>query len=71
MKTFKSHLGTKYFVDDKIGNVYILKRNGAYCLSKHMTMISHDDMLCLNDKPWFGTLKEIKEIINNNYSIGY
>jgi len=61
--------GFKYFKDDNMGNVYILKRNQGYCLSRFQSLASLDDMLELNGEFWFNTLKEIKAIINSNYNL--
>ena len=51
------------------GNVYILKRKGAYCLSKFQNLASLDDMLFLNNQCWFSSIKEIENIFEKEYVI--
>jgi len=51
------------------GNIYILKRNGAYCLAKFQSLASLDDMLFVNNQCWFSSIKEIELIFDKEYNI--
>ena len=66
----KNTQGFKYFNDSKLGNIYILKRKNGYCLSKHQSLASLDDILELNGEYWF-SLKEIKNILKSDYQLNY
>lgn len=67
----KKTQGFKYFKDSSFGNIYILKRKEGYYLSKFQGLANLDDVFSLNGSCWFNNIKEINDIVDNNYTLEY